>query len=40
MYCKQCGKEIADGSQYCSYCGAGTGLTLKSRLLAGSLRLT
>ncbi|GEM_PF-6776584 len=22
MYCRNCGKEIADGSMYCSYCGA------------------
>ena len=22
MYCKNCGKEIADGSRFCSHCGA------------------
>lgn len=22
MYCKNCGKEIADGSKFCSYCGS------------------
>jgi hypothetical protein len=25
MYCKHCGKLIADGSSYCSYCGASQG---------------
>jgi ribosomal protein L37E len=40
MYCKQCGKEIDDGSQYCSYCGAGTGFKFRVEFLAGSLRLT
>lgn len=22
MYCKDCGKEIADGAKYCEHCGA------------------
>ena len=22
MYCKHCGKEIADDSKFCNYCGA------------------
>ena len=21
MYCRNCGREIADGSRFCSYCG-------------------
>jgi len=39
MYCKQCGKEIADGSSYCSYCGSGTGFKWKELFLATSLGL-
>ena len=23
MYCRKCGKEIADGSKYCQFCGTG-----------------
>ena len=22
MYCRQCGKELPDGAQFCPYCGA------------------
>lgn len=30
MYCKHCGKEIADDSKYCQYCGGSQGQESKS----------
>ncbi|MBS1956115.1 MAG: zinc ribbon domain-containing protein [Cyanobacteria bacterium SZAS-4] len=39
MYCKQCGKEINDGSSYCSYCGSGTGINWMTMFLAGTISL-
>lgn len=41
MYCKNCGKEIAAGTNYCPICGASQGGTAaaggKSKIVAGLL---
>lgn len=45
MYCKQCGKEIPNDSEYCNFCGAGQNFkskyqfSYKERWLALSLTI-